>query len=735
MKYVAFQWLYFLAVGLCVYPKALYLFRKFPERGYAMAKPLGWLLSGYLTWLLVMSGLFSYNRVTILLGIVLILLIPPGSLIEIIRKPFSRTWLYRALVLLRQNWSRALMFELLFLGLLSGYALMRAYRPDIFGAEKMMDFAFLKSILRTSEFPPPDPWFAGGFINYYYFGYYLCSVPIKLLGIPAGIGYNLSLASIAALTLIISLAVGLFLTRRWLYALIGSLTLSVLGNYDAFLQVLSGIHVDQIDIWKSSRVIEKTINEFPAFSFLFADLHGHVMSLPFVLLVIGLIATLARPEGVEAVPERQPDHNRTLFCFASITLGLGCLFMTNIWDFPIYAGFLLLVLLLDDRVIRSMAGFGARWPVLQWADGLVLRGLSWALIIVCALGVVLPFLLYYQGQQQGLGIVKERSNLFEYLEHFGFFILVILWVYVRQYGQRVDGLVRWRQNPLSGLIAIAFLIVFLYTTLRSTVLILVFVICSCAFYELLNRSQSDSYFPDLLVLGGMGLLLVCEVVYIKDFYGNMPRMNTFFKFGYQAWLLLSLATGPLLDRLLSDRDRLGSVRAAPGPKAILFVCLIPLSFFTLFGTYSYSNKFRAEPDLDGTLHIERNHPDDAAALAWLEQQPNLLVLVEAPGDSYQYQSVYSTFSGHTSVLGWQQHEALWRDWSWKTIRERAAEIDQIYTNTDPAVRKTLLQKYRVDYIMFGPTERKKYGVSALDGLKRQYHEAFRHGTVSILKVD
>ena len=61
-----------------------------------------------------------------------------------------------------------------------------------------MDFSYFNAVLKSTTFPPYDPWFAGGYINYYYYGFVLVGMPVKLLGIIPTLAYNLILPTLFA---------------------------------------------------------------------------------------------------------------------------------------------------------------------------------------------------------------------------------------------------------------------------------------------------------------------------------------------------------------------------------------------------------------------------------------------------------------------------------------------------------------------------------------------------------
>ena len=109
----------------------------------------------------------------------------------------------------RERWKYFLMVEGIFLAFFLVDLFIRLGNPDLWhpskGGERPMEFAYFNAILKSTTFPPYDPWFAGGYINYYYYGYVIVGTPVKLLGIVPSIAYNFILP-----TLFACLAVGAF---------------------------------------------------------------------------------------------------------------------------------------------------------------------------------------------------------------------------------------------------------------------------------------------------------------------------------------------------------------------------------------------------------------------------------------------------------------------------------------------------------------------------------------------
>ena len=248
---------------------------------------------------------------------------------------------------LQNNWRYFLTIEVLALLAFGFLLFIRIGNPDLWhpykGGEKPMDFSYFNAILKSSTFPPYDPWFAGGYINYYYYGLLVAAVPIKLLGIIPSTAYNIVLPLLFSFLFIGSFSFGwnifisikrrnesnveinpkanMFSSAFW--AGLGTAFLvSILGNLgtvrlfnqflpktwfwwhpylrmrnfiqsvnwmvQGFVQFIKKVPLPLYPgdwYWVPSRTIPgEAITEFPFFTFIYGDLHAHLIALPMVAL-------------------------------------------------------------------------------------------------------------------------------------------------------------------------------------------------------------------------------------------------------------------------------------------------------------------------------------------------------------------------------------------------------------------------------------------------------------------
>lgn len=243
-------WLATQALGLVGLPLAALLLKSLPDRGYAYAKALGLLLTGYLAWLLAMFGLAPFGAPSLVAAALAVGgggLWAQGALAGRGGLDAARQ---RAAAFARGRWRSILASELVFLAALLATVWLRAHDPTPWGTERPMDFAFFNAIQRSGLFPPNDPWLAGFSINYYYFGYLLMAAVALLTGVAPAVAFNLSLALIFALTAqgvagtianLMALAGGR-VTRlaNGLFPLLGVIFVLVAGNQSGAVQVALG---------------------------------------------------------------------------------------------------------------------------------------------------------------------------------------------------------------------------------------------------------------------------------------------------------------------------------------------------------------------------------------------------------------------------------------------------------------------------------------------------------------
>ena len=195
-------WLVIQLLGLATLPLAWRLFGRLPGRGYPMAKALGLLLVSFFLWLGASFGLLSNELGGVLLALALVTGLSAWLGRDGLRRAGRDGGVVPVVGWLRANWRLVLTTELLFLAVFAGWTVFRAYNPDIAGTEKPMEFAFINGVLNSRLFPPQDPWLAGYAISYYYFGYVMLGVLIRLTGVAPAVGFNLGVALWYALAMI-----------------------------------------------------------------------------------------------------------------------------------------------------------------------------------------------------------------------------------------------------------------------------------------------------------------------------------------------------------------------------------------------------------------------------------------------------------------------------------------------------------------------------------------------------
>ncbi len=824
---VVFWWLVLLGVGLIAWPITFVVFGNLRERGYVFARGLGILSIAYINWLLASLRLMQ-NRLSTLLLAALVVTLCSAWLVRR-RWPEMRAFLRAQRGLLVAN-------EAIFSGAFLLFVLIRLGNPDLWqpwnGGEKFMEFAFLNAILRSPYFPPYDPYFAGGYINYYYYGQYLVAVLIKLTGIAPSVAFNLAVPTLFALTFAGAFSVVYNLAPAGLsrlsaagrhhpfwrqglgWGLVGGAFVALLGNLDAFAQVLRGLgnlggsqfhsrlpllepvvrvvpgfvevlrtgRFPEYDFWAPSRVIPFTINEFPYWSFLFADLHPHMIGIPFTILFIGLALNLVLGYGTRLAGDGWPEGALT-FCVLPLTL--GALATINTWDLPTYLGLGILAFL-----VREYRGRGTVRVVPAMIYVLSLVALAY--------GLYYPFFRHYVAiGSSGIGLVRTRDDLGRWLNMWGFFFFLavsFVAVELQRPGARLALLRwlrllmrRWEVLPrflvlhrllvqrmssayllgrwlLGGVVLMAVVaVIFQYTV----VAVLLLPLAGAGLLLLRREATAENLFTTMLIFTGLLVAAGVEVFYLRDFLqgGEYYRMNTLFKFFIQVWVLLGIGTAAALPRILSGIQRWRGMWRG-GWQGFFGVLLVASLAYPILGTPArLDDRFPGArpaigtldgmafmtvgtyywPDGESPIHLRY----DYEAIQWLlEHVQGTPVLAEVAAGWYNVRGKdmgvdyyragglrASTMTGLPTFIG--QHQSEQRYDFQTGERERVAR--EFFQTPDENRTWELINELRVGYIYIGQLERLIFAPESLAKFERMVQDgrlqvAYRNDGVTIYQV-
>lgn len=692
-------WLVLEGLGLAALPLVFPLFARGSGHGYPFAKIVALLLLTYVSW---MAGyVIPFGAA---LNATLLLLVAGGIVAGIRQREQISQWLKEG------GWQAILRADLLWtIGFLF-FAWQRSVNPEIFQQEKYMDFAFFNLLIREQHMPPGDPWMAGLNLNYYYFGYLMFAGLARIVPLGANVSYNLCVATIAGLGFAQAAAVVLQVTRRWGLALLGGAMFNVLGNLDGFLQLLENGSLRNMNFWRSSRILDgdNTINEFPFFSSIHGDLHPHFMVLPLSLLFLGvLLDERLFPSRAAA----QPGGWRRRVSYLIAAFVLGAMVAVSTWELPMGA---LVFVLLAGRHLPLL-------PLIT-RERLQFAAVAAGVVVLARYGFFLPATLGVNLTPGGVGFKFATTSLGEFLTINGGLLLMPAALVLARGVTLLPGGAQVRDLALA---AAAFVLA-ACTIGGNAVFPLLLILGAGAVAVAYFDVEEDERGALLLAAAAMFALWICEFFYIKDAYGErLYRMNTVFKFYMQAWTLLAVAApwcfGLLLERSRSWPPAARALRGAMGAVVAAAACY-PLGISL--------DRMGHSPTLDGNRYLEQPHfRDDYAVIRWIRDNVDgLPVLLEATGDPYSYFARFSSNTGLPTVMGWANHEGLWRAHE-PRVAQRVQEVHRMYSAGSLGEAQPLLDQYGVRYVVVGEMERRKYpaaGLAKFEALEVAYRSG---GTV------
>jgi YYY domain-containing protein len=801
-------WLLWLEVAaFATVPWVTWLFRALPARGYGLSKFLGLTSVALPTWLLVAWGAahFSGGLVWLVFGAVVV----GGAAAGFVRRDQLRADF-------REHWRSWAAAEAVFLVAFFAFLLLRAYNPDLWhhpqGGEKPMEIAYLTAVTRSTIMPPYDPWFGGGSLNYYYMGWFFLAVPIRALKIVPEVAFNLgvptyaALASSVAFTVVHSLvglgakarAAGAAVSRRpaVLAGVLGAVLLIGIGNLDGAHQwierlqrintwsfasgtpvigggvgilgglwrwIFEGTPLPAFDWWRSSRVHFGVIDitEFPFWSMLFADLHPHLMGLPFfgsvVAILIGYTAT------VRAKLRAQPWVLAGVLGFA-----VGLVRTVHTWDFPTVVLMTTVGVPLAQALRRDV-----RWQDRFWAAVAHL-----AIAGAVAAVAFAPYTAHFETFDPGVKRAVATTKFHQFFVHFGVFMaFAVAFIGVRYREELEARDFIHGNNPMlavvNGKVEIASLLIFLSGLIAFTWPFGLTTIAMGAVAELflfhllwleLRRRDPDvaRTLATALFALAFGVAVGVDIVTLN---GDIDRMNTVFKFSLQAWQLFALASGYAAwyagsalweARGWRPSPRPGRAIMAVATTGVLAVLLFGASLFVVSGTAARQDaRFRdtgptlngfaflpgavfvestdGNPALDTPIVLE----DDKPLIDWLrntvEGSP---VIVEAVGPLYHWTGRISEYTGLPAVIGWDWHQIQQRTDYAGEVQKRRFDTQQFYRVPDAQFARDYLSKYNVRYVVVG-TEERYWG--SPDGIAKfqqmpELEEVYRNGQNVIYRV-
>jgi YYY domain-containing protein len=660
----------FIGLGIASWTLLLPVLRRLPDAGTGLALATGWIVPGWLMW--IGSELHIWPTGPVTASWLFLALLAAGAVAGGLRR-------LEIIDIVRRR-RTAIMLVLAVAAVVGGlFLVVRLFNPAVHWGEKPMDFSFLNAFLREPHWPTDEPWMAGMPLHYYYFGEVLASFPILVNGCSAGVGYNLMSATIPAIGAAILAGFGLLLRtrRRVVAASVLPLLVYLTGNL-AWPWLLDGwrdggVGGSIFDLWwATSRVIPGfAIDEYPLWTTLFADLHGHFIALPLLLATFawGWLCVHAddRRWGVSAV-----------MC----GLGAAVVVATNPWDL---------------FILTSTLAIGVAVSVARPLRAITRLCVAAAVSMVAAAPFIVELVagISAGAGERGLFLTDENfAPAWAILDHFGLFLVPLAALAVVTLGKRIFiALVAAAIGVTAGLafgssaaaLALAATAVFATVAMRTQ-----------------NRLERLSW--SLAALGTLAVA-ACERFTLID------RMNTIFKVYNGVWVLLAFALAVALLRT-RDRKRL-TVVAVWLPLQLVAIINLPLG---IAQGWLRPRMISPRPTLDGQAFLASQDRQTWFLVHSLQgaARPGDVV-AEAAGPYYSHFTRITMHTGQPTVVGWDWHLKQ-RGQSPTEIAARFADLETLYAGNDRRARRAVLDRYNVRWVVVARVEREAYNLTGQDPL-------------------
>jgi len=839
-----FFWLLTVEVAaFALAPLAFTLFAGLPDRGYLLTKPLGIFALAYLAYAPAAFANVDYTRgeIAAALGV----MVAVGA---------ATAYLWRASLLewIRQRWRFILFAEAFFIGVFVLTYWIRIQNPDLWhparGGEKPMDLAYLTAVIKTTDLTQGaiDPWNAGGYLNYYYYGQFIAATVTKLTGIVPEVAYNLivpmfwAVAAAATFSVTYNLAEA---TRRLMRRRPGGLpigatgpilagllgvflvlfsgnlkavgvlesNLSRLSPWESSVPVFGGILaivggfkeiifgdasfrqvVYSYDWWDPSRALDvqaqgevTPITEFPFWTFLFADLHAHLMAIPFSMTAVGVglaaVLNFTRlndaAAGARSLLRRREVASWVMVVL--IALIVGALRWINSWDYPPFLLMGAAALIIGERARDG------RFMLRTLCVG----ALKAAVMAVLSYLFFAPFAKNYDMFYSGFSQSQQTTALSDYFSHFGvllllmsgFLVFALNRVITRNHAARrlFFGSARRRQPVETAPVMVSFavaaaLLIWAATVQRWGVIALSAVglatVLLIAWRELRSPSPMAPVLLFVYAMAALGFGLSGGVEMLT-LDGDIGRMNTVFKFYLHVWMVWGVvgAFGTwYLFGVMRPQDaflRRASALDATLVRlpryafaALVAVFLAAALVFPYFGSRARFHD-RFDPSLGATSNgmaymdeaVYQDYDDrtqrggenilryEKDAIHWLRANvKGSPTTIEGVTPFYHWGSRMSIYTGLPTVSGWDWHQSQQRARFGAAVQARQSDVNEFYATEDVSRARDLLKKYDVEWVILGSVEHNYYPDEGLakfaNGLDGRLELAYANPGVQIFHV-
>jgi YYY domain-containing protein len=723
----------FLILGLATLPIINKYFHNWKDKGYGVSKFIGLAMVTLPLWFLSAIHVVPFTQYTTILFFFAYV-------------GFAGWLVYKNKYRLTKSEIKWIIFEeLMCFFIFIIWTFIRSTNSQVEGTEKMMNIAFMNSILRTEFFPALDPWQSGGTINYYHLGHYMYVFVAKMVGIKISFAYNFALNIIAGFSFIAAFSIIVKLINTNIHkkasvlaGLFGASWLCFGSNMHYLYKWAESIYLNKpFEYWfpDGTRIIENAIDEFPAYSIPLGDLHGHYIGMPFLIVMIALLIVSYN------IAINSKDKIRFNMIISVLVVAL---YGINSWDF-ITVNFLFVLL----HLYQSFSYYK------NIKDRLIGFIIAESSLLIVGIIFILPYILNFHPPVGGLGIVPmgATSDLLPWTQMWGMFLIISLFfIYVKFLAQR-NKWIQFIALFFSGIIFSVPILNSLEFIIKTQVessnnfdikisekfwpnmltLFLVLLSIGVISYVIifLTKKIKDTLkykvgkyeiFVFILNVAVFALLIGVEFLFIKDiFYRNNPpyfRTNTVFKFYYHAWIIWTIVCSyyvykifvTFLDAKIKAYKFIGllisSVIVILYYGSIMYIFEGVRDFYPFF---KYDNinyptveqlfsrdagdHIKIYDSIDGNMYIKRTYEGDYEAMKWFNEnvkgQP---VIVEAVGDAYTYYARFSANLGLVDIMGWPTHEWQWRSSITEVTDENGKTTYPDAGSTEAFARRDEVQK-------------------------------------------